>query len=345
MRKLIIQVPCYNEAETLAVTLGDLPRQVAGYDIVEWLVIDDGSTDRTVDVARECGVDHIVSLPHNQGLAKAFMAGLEASLRAGADTIVNTDADNQYSAASIPDLVRPIVERKAQIVVGARPISDIEHFSPVKKLLQRIGSWTVRMASNTEIADAPSGFRAIHRSAALNLNTLSSYTYTLETIIQAGHKNISIVSVPIRVNGYLRPSRLVKTIPNYIKRSLLTILRIFIVYRPLRFFTLLGIVLLIPGLLLGARFVVYYMLGQGEGNVQSLILTAILIISSFLAMLAGILADLIATNRLILEEVRTRLLRLDIARPGQDQAENQADFPTRTRCLSLEGVTDVIGPR
>ena len=212
MRKLIIQVPCYNEAETLAVTLGDLPRQVAGYDIVEWLVIDDGSTDRTVDVARECGVDHIVSLPHNQGLAKAFMAGLEASLRAGADTIVNTDADNQYSAASIPDLVRPIVERKAQIVVGARPISDIEHFSPVKRLLQRIGSWTVRMASNTEIADAPSGFRAIHRSAALHLNTLSSYTYTLETIIQAGHKNISIVSVPIRVNGYLRPSRLVKTI-------------------------------------------------------------------------------------------------------------------------------------
>jgi glycosyltransferase involved in cell wall biosynthesis len=329
MRKLIIQIPCYNEAGTLAVTLGDLPRQVAGYDIVEWLVIDDGSTDRTVDVARECGVDHIVSLPHNQGLAKAFMAGLEASLRAGADTIVNTDADNQYSAASIPDLVRPIVERQVQIVVGARPISDIEHFSPVKKLLQRIGSWTVRMASNTEIADAPSGFRAIHRSAALHLNTLSSYTYTLETIIQAGHKNISIVSVPIRVNGYLRPSRLVKTIPNYIKHSLLTILRIFIVYRPLRFFTLLGIVLLIPGLFLGGRFVVYYMLGQGEGNVQSLILTAILIISSFLAMLAGILADLIATNRLILEEVRTRLLRLDIARPGQDQEENQADLATR----------------
>ncbi|MGH8590610.1 MAG: glycosyltransferase family 2 protein [Gammaproteobacteria bacterium] len=329
MCKLIIQVPCYNEAETLAVTLGDLPRQVAGYDIVEWLVIDDGSTDRTVEVARECGVDHIVSLPHNQGLAKAFMAGLEASLRAGADTIVNTDADNQYSAASIPDLVRPIVERKAQIVVGARPISDIEHFSPVKKLLQRIGSWTVRMASNTEIADAPSGFRAIHRSAALNLNTLSSYTYTLETIIQAGHKNISIVSVPIRVNGYLRPSRLVKNIPNYIKRSLLTILRIFIVYRPLRFFTLLGIVLLIPGLLLGARFVVYYVQGQGEGHIQSLILTAILIISSFLAMLAGVLADLIATNRLILEEVRTRLLRLDIAHQGADQPENQADLPTR----------------
>lgn len=329
MRKLIIQVPCYNEAETLAVTLGDLPRQVAGYDIVEWLVIDDGSTDRTVDVARECGVDHIVSLPHNQGLAKAFMAGLEASLRAGADTIVNTDADNQYSAASIPDLVRPIVERKAQIVVGARPISDIEHFSPVKRLLQRIGSWAVRMASNTEIADAPSGFRAIHRSAALNLNTLSSYTYTLETIIQAGHKNISIVSVPIRVNGYLRPSRLVKTIPNYIKRSILTILRIFIVYRPLRFFTSLGIVLLIPGLFLGGRFVVFYMLGEGEGNVQSLILTAILIISSFLAMLAGILADLIATNRLILEEVRTRLLRLDIARQGPDQTDHQADSPPR----------------
>ncbi|MCA1850901.1 MAG: glycosyltransferase family 2 protein [Beggiatoa sp.] len=329
MRKLIIQVPCYNEAETLAVTLGDLPRQVAGYDRVEWLVIDDGSTDRTVEVARECGVDYIVSLPHNQGLAKAFMAGLEASLTAGADTIVNTDADNQYSAASIPDLVRPIVERKAQIVVGARPISDIEHFSPLKKLLERIGSWTVRMASNTAIADAPSGFRAIHRSAALSLNTLSSYTYTLETIIQAGHKNISIVSVPIRVNGYLRPSRLVKTIPNYIKRSLLTILRIFIVYRPLRFFTLLGIVLLIPGLFLGGRFVVYYMLGQGEGHVQSLILTAILIISSFLVMLAGILADLIATNRLILEEVRTRLLRFDIARRGQDQPQKQADLPTR----------------
>lgn len=328
MRKLIIQIPCYNEAETLGITLGDLPRHVAGYDIVEWLVIDDGSTDRTVDVARECGVDYIVSLPNNQGLAKAFMAGIEASLRAGADTIVNTDADNQYSAASIPDLVRPIVARKAQIVVGARPISDIEHFSTIKKLLQRIGSWTVRMASNTEIADAPCGFRAIHRSAALSLNTLSSYTYTLETIIQAGHKNISIVSVPIRVNGYLRPSRLVKTIPNYIKRSLFTILRIFIVYRPLRFFTLLGILLLVPGLLLGARFVVYYIQDQGEGNIQSLILTAILIISSFLAMLAGVLADLIATNRLILEEVRTRLLRLDISHQGRDQDGQHADSPT-----------------
>ncbi len=329
MRKLIIQIPCFNEAETLAVTLAELPRQVSGYDRVEWLIIDDGSTDGTVDVARGCGVDHIVSLPHNQGLAKAFMAGLEASLKAGADTIVNTDADNQYSALCIPDLVRPIIERKAQIVVGARPISEIEHFSTVKRVLQRIGSWTVRMASNTNIADAPSGFRAIHRSAALSLNTLSSYTYTLETIIQAGHKNISIVSVPIRVNGYLRPSRLVKNIPNYVKRSILTILRIFIVYKPLRFFTWLGIALLIPGVFLGTRFVLYYLQGQGDGHVQSLILTAILIISAFLAMLAGVVADLIAANRLILEEVRTRLLRLEIGRQEPDQPEHQTDSTPR----------------
>ena len=230
MRKLIIQIPCLNEEETLPVTLGCLPRTVPGYDVVEWLVIDDGSTDRTAEVARAHGVDHIVQLSPNQGLAKAFMSGIEASLRAGADTIVNTDADNQYDATNIPDLVRPIVDGRAQSVVGARPIAEIEHFSATKKFLQRLGSWAVRMASGADIPDAPSGFRAIHREAALRLYLFNDYTYTLESIIQAGRKNLKIVSVPIRVNGELRPSRLIKSIPLYIRRSLVTILRIFILY-------------------------------------------------------------------------------------------------------------------
>src|SRR6185369_8486669 len=209
MTKLIIQIPCYNEEATLALTLAPLPRQLPGIDCIEWLVIDDGSRDSTIEVARQCGVDHIIRLPHNQGLARAFIAGLEASLEAGADIIVNTDADNQYSADDLPKLVEPILSGKAEIVIGARPIDQIEHFSPLKKMLQRLGSSVVRLASNTDVIDAPSGFRAMTRDAAMRMNVFNNYTYTLETIIQAGQSGLRIASVPIRTNGYLRPSRLV----------------------------------------------------------------------------------------------------------------------------------------
>lgn len=310
--KLIIQVPCFNEEGTLGSTLADLPRKVEGFDTVEWLVVDDGSRDRTVEVALAAGVDHVVRLPHNQGLARAFMAGLEAALKAGADVIVNTDADNQYRADSIADLVQPIIRGEAQIVVGARPIADIDDFSLLKKILQRIGSAVVRFASGTRVPDAPSGFRAIHRDAAMRLNVFGNYTYTLETIIQAGRKNIPITSVPVGVNPTLRPSRLVRSTGSYVYRSIVSILRIFILYKPLRFFFLVGTTLLVPGVLLGLRFLAYYMTGNGAGKVQSLILAATLVISAMIIYAAGILADLTAANRLLMEEVRMRLLRGEI---------------------------------
>ena len=309
MSKLIIQIPCLNEEGTLAVTLADLPRKVEGFDTVEWLVVDDGSTDRTVEVARENGVDHVVSLPHNQGLAKAFMTGIETALKLGADVIVNTDADNQYDASCIPDLVRPILEKKAQIVVGARPISEIEHFSPVKKFLQKLGSLVVKLASGTTIPDAPSGFRAIHRDAAIQLNVFNRYTYTLETIIQAGRRNIPITSVPIRVNGDLRPSRLVKSIPSYVRRSLITVVRIFVVYSPLRFFSVCAAIVAAPGLIMIARFLFHYLRGEGSGNIQSLVLSSALLALAGILAMSGILSELIAVNRQLLEEIRIRQLQ------------------------------------
>ena len=305
--KLIIQIPCYNEAGTLSIALSALPRQVPGFDSVEWLIIDDGSTDDTVRVARENGVDHVISHTRNQGLARGFMNGLDACLRLGADVIVNTDADNQYNADDIPALVTPILERRADIVVGARPIETIEHFSPVKKILQKLGSWVVRVASKTDIPDAPSGFRAMSRAAAQRLMVFNDYTYTLETIIQAGQKNMAITSVPIRVNGDLRPSRLVKSIPSYIKRSIVTIVRIFIIYRPFRFFGTIGAILFGAGFLLGLRFLWKFLGGEGEGHVQSLILAAALLVMGFQTFLVAFLADLLAANRKLLEDVRYRL--------------------------------------
>lgn len=313
VRKLIIQVPCYNEEATLGQTLAALPREVDGFDIVERLIVDDGSTDRTLCVARDHGVEHIVSLSANQGLAKAFLAGLEASLKAGADVIVNTDADNQYDAAGIDDLVRPILQGRAQIVIGARPIETIAEFSKVKKVLQRLGSAVVKIASDTEIPDAPSGFRAIHRDAALRLNVFNNYTYTLETIIQAGRKGIPITWVPVRVNEATRPSRLVKSTFSYVRRSIFTIVRISVLYKPLRFFVWLGTLFLLPGVVLGGRFLWKYLLGDGSGHVQSLILSAILIVTAMVVFGAGIVADLVAANRLLLEDVRMRLLRTEIA--------------------------------
>ena len=312
MTKLIIQIPCYNEEGSLEVTLSELPRELPGVDIVEWLIINDGSIDKTVEVAQAHGVDHIVNFEHNQGLAKAFMAGIEACLKANADIIVNTDADNQYCADDIPKLIEPILSGRAEIVVGARPIQQIKHFSPTKKFLQKLGSLVVRMASNTKILDAPSGFRAISREAALRLNVFNEYTYTLETIIQAGQKGMVITSVPIRTNRYLRPSRLVKSIPSYVKRSLLTILRIFMTYKPLRFFVILGTIPFSLGSLLGVRWLILFLSGTPKAHVPSLILAAILILIGFQLWMFGLVADLMAVNRKMLEDVQLRLRRLEV---------------------------------
>jgi glycosyltransferase involved in cell wall biosynthesis len=312
MTKLIIQIPCYNEEETLGITLATLPRELPGVDTVEWLIVNDGSTDRTVEVAQANGVDHIVNFRHNQGLAKAFLAGIEACLKADADIIVNTDADNQYCADDIPKLIEPILSGKAEIVVGARQIKQIKHFSPTKKFLQKFGSWVVRVASNTSILDAPSGFRAFSREAALRLNVFNDYTYTLETIIQSGQKGMAITSVPIRTNRYLRPSRLVKSIPSYVKRSLLTILRIFMTYKPLRFFVILGSIPFTLGSLLGIRWLILYLAGTPRAHVPSLILAAILILIGFQLWMLGLVADLMAVNRKILEDIQLRLRRFEV---------------------------------
>lgn len=309
--KLIIQIPCLNESATLAIALAELPREVIGFDEVEWLVIDDGSTDETAEVARANGVHHVVRHPVNRGLAEAFMTGIDACLRLGADVIINTDADNQYNGADIPKLTAPILAGEAEIVIGARPISETEHFSWIKKKLQHLGSWAVRVASRTDVADAPSGFRAISRQAAMRLNVFNAYTYTLETIIQAGRSNMRVVSVPVRTNADLRPSRLVKSISSYVKRSLGTILRVFIIYRPLAFFAWLAGAFLAAGLIAGLRFVYFYFAGSGEGHVQSVIFSALCIICGLLLGMMGLIGELIATNRKLLERIDVRLQRLD----------------------------------
>lgn len=307
MKKLIIQIPCFNEEETLPLVLADLPREVEGFDIVEWLVIDDGCKDKTVEVARQNGVDHIVHLTKNKGLAKGFMAGVQACLELGADVIVNTDADNQYHGGDIPLLVAPIVSGEAEFVVGARPIDGIEYFSVSKKILQKIGSRVVRVVSKTKVKDATSGFRAISRDAAMQLNVFNEYTYTLETIIQAGQKNMAVMSVPIRINPYLRPSRLMSSIPSYIYKSVITILRILVVYKPFRFFVSIGGCLLVAGVLLGIRYLAFYFAGSGDGHIQSLILTSILIGTGFQVILVAFLSDLQSVNRRLMEDIQYRL--------------------------------------
>jgi glycosyltransferase involved in cell wall biosynthesis len=332
--KLIIQIPCFNESKSLPIALADLPKEIPGIDRIEVLIVNDGSTDDTVEVARKNGVHHVVGFRTNQGLARAFMLGIHACLQRGADIIVNTDADNQYVGADIPKLVQPILEGRADLVIGARPIAQIQHFSPIKKLLQRFGSWAVRRVSGTTVADAPSGFRAISRETALALNVFSNYTYTLETIIQAGQKNLSVVSVPIRVNGELRPSRLVRSIPSYVQRSILTMFRIFIVYQPLRFFLTVGMIPFAMGVAIGLRFVYYIFSGQSEGHVQSLILAAVLLIIGFLTFLLAFMSDLLSVNRRLLEELqrhqRARLLQTtDEAFHGVHSIESSALFRQR----------------
>lgn len=305
--KLIIQIPCLNEAETLGIALAELPREVPGFDQVEWLVIDDGSTDDTVEIARRLGVDHIVSHPVNRGLAVGFMSGLEACMRLGADVIVNTDADNQYCGADIPTLTAPVLARQADIVIGARPIDQTEHFSWIKKKLQRLGSWAVRVASRTDVEDAPSGFRAMSRDAAMRLNVFNAYTYTLETIIQAGQSNLRVVSVPVRTNADLRPSRLVKNISSYVKRSLVTIFRVFVIYRPMTMFFTVGALFTMAGMAMGVRFLYFYFSQDGGGHIQSVIFSSLCLTLGMLLFMMGLVGELIATNRKLLEKINYKL--------------------------------------
>jgi glycosyltransferase involved in cell wall biosynthesis len=311
MTKVIIQIPCYNEAATLPGTLKDLPRSLPGVDVIEWLVIDDGSHDGTADVARANGVHHIVKFDRNRGLAAAFTAGLEASVREGADIIVNTDADNQYFASDIASLVEPIVNRKAEIVIGDRRVGSLPNFSWLKRRLQVLGSWVLGRAAELKTPDATSGFRALSRDAALRTLVLSSYSYTLETLIQAGARRASVMFVPIRINPQTRPSRLMRSIPEYITRSSVTIVRAYAMYRPLRVFMTLGAILIGLGMVPGIRFLWFYMTGNRVGHIQSLILAAILIIIGFQVVLIGLLADVQASNRKLLEEVVYRLRRRD----------------------------------
>lgn len=304
--KLIIQIPCYNEAGTLPQTLASLPRRLPGIDVVEWLVIDDGSRDETAAVARAHGVDHIVHFPRNRGLAAAFMTGLQRSLELGADIIVNTDADNQYRAEGIPSLVQPILDNQADYVIGARPITNIAHFTWLKKRLQRLGSLVVRLASKTSVPDATSGFRAISREAAQGLQVFSQYTYTLETIIQAGQKGMRVTSVPILINPPTRPSRLMRTIPEYIFRSISTIVRVFVIYRPFRFFFISGSVFMAIGCILSLRFLWFYFQDK-NGYIQSLIFAGIFCAMGFQTIMTGFVVDLLSVNRRILEDIQARL--------------------------------------
>ena len=309
--KLIIQIPCLNEAETLEIALNDLPKHIDGIDEIEYLIINDGSQDNTVEVAKNWGVHYVVNFKQNKGLAKGFMAGLDACLRNGADIIVNTDADNQYCGADIEKIVRPIIDGKADIVIGERPIDDTEHFSPLKKKLQHIGSWTVRVASKSDIPDAPSGFRAYSREAAMRLNVVNQYTYTLETIVQAGHEKFAMTSVPIRTNAELRESRLFSSMFGYIKKSMVTIVRSFMMYKPLTFFGGIGVLLFLIGLILGVRYLVFIFMGVPGGHVQSLILASTLMMMGFMTGIIGLQADIIAANRKILEDIQYHVRKID----------------------------------
>ncbi len=305
--KLIIQIPCYNETESLPETVAQLPRQIDGVDEVEVLVIDDGSSDTTAETARDCGVDHVLSLPHHSGLATAFAAGLEACLRLGADLIVNTDADNQYNAADIPLLVRPLLRGEAEMVIGDRGVATLQTFSPLKRRLQVIGSQVVSRAAGLDVPDATSGFRAMTRDVALHTIVLSDYSYTLETIIQAGNRSTRVISVPVRTNPPKRPSRLMTDMGQYLKHSSATIIRSYTMYRPLRVFSTVGTIFSLLGLALVIRFLVFYFQGIGGGHIQSLVLAAVLLIVGFQTWLIGLLADLVGKNRRLMEEVLWRV--------------------------------------
>lgn len=322
--KLIIQIPCLNEEETIGITVADLPRKIEGVDEIEYLIINDGSTDNTEEAAKAAGVHHIVRFTRNRGLASAFMAGIDACIKLGADIIVNTDADNQYFGGDVEKIVKPIIEGKADIVIGERPISEIDHFSPLKKILQKVGSWGVRTVSNTNIPDAPSGFRAYRRDAALQLNVLTGYTYTIETIIQAGHKKMALTSVPIRTNGMLRESRLLKSMSSYIKMSVATMLRVFIMYKPLKFFLTISIISFVLAGAIELRYLILFLTGNAGEHIQSLILSVVLAIFGSNTLVMALVSDLIANNRLLLEDVQYRIRKMD-ATLEQNKENNEKE--------------------
>lgn len=309
--KLIIQIPCYNEEETLPITFSQLPKQIEGIDEIEYLIINDGSKDRTVEVAKELGIHHIVDMMNNRGLAKGFMAGVQACLSLGADIIVNTDGDNQYSGYDIEKLVKPILAKKAEIVIGDRETDTINHFSPLKRKLQKIGSNVVRRASNTNVMDTTSGFRAYSRDAAMKLNVISEYTYTLETIIAAGHKKLAIENVAIGTNEKLRDSRLFKSMWGYIKKSAITITRTYTMMKPLKVFLTIGLIFALVGAAIGARFVYFLLEGTGDGHIQSLILSSMCIVVGVQSMFFAFLADAVAANRKINDELLYRVKKVE----------------------------------
>ncbi|NIM95447.1 MAG: glycosyltransferase [Anaerolineales bacterium] len=321
--KLIIQIPCHNEAETLPMTLKDLPTEIPGIDVIELLIIDDGSSDETVHVAIENDVDHIIKLRHHVGLAGAFVAGLEACLAEEADIIVNTDADNQYKGEDIPRLIEPLLNNQADIVVGDRGVSTLRTFSTSKRILQRFGSWVIQRASGVPTPDATSGFRAYTQDAAMRTIVLSEYSYTLETLIQAGATGLAVEYVPVKTNPQTRPSRLIRSLPQYMTHSSSTIVRAYTMYKPLRVFTAIGSLLLFGGLVLGVRFLYFFFSGQGAGHLQSLILAAVLLIVGFQIMLIGLVADLIGFNRKILEETLYRIRKLERSSDPQKHFEDK----------------------
>ena len=325
MKKLIIQIPCLNEAQTLPATLADLPKSIPGVDAIEVLVIDDGSRDGTAEVARACGVDHIVRLRRNKGLAAAFQAGIDACLKAGADFIVNTDADNQYAGGEIPKLLAPLLRGEADICIGDRNIAELRHMSWRKRRLQALGSWVVRQVSNTSVPDTTSGFRAYTREAALRMTIVSEFSYTLESIIQAGKKRMAIAHVPVAVNARTRESRLFDSIFSYIKRSGATIVRIYAMYEPLKVFTYIGLTLFSAGFLLGLRLVYYYFKFEAGRHIPSAIAAAVLMILGFMVLVIGLLADLISANRKLLEDLLYRVRSLEL--PPADRDRDRPTVP------------------
>ena len=327
MKKLIIQIPCLNEAKTLPATLADLPRHVPGIDVVEWLVVDDGSTDGTGDVARSHGVHHVVRFRRRRGLAAAFMAGIDASLKLGADFIVNTDGDNQYAGRDVTTLVGPLLDGSADLVIGDRNIAAVKQMSVARKRLQQLGSWVVRQVSNTTVPDTTSGFRAYTRDAALRLTIVSEFSYTLESIIQAGKKRIAIAHVPIATNPRTRESRLFSSAWTYIKASTSTIVRIYAMYEPLKVFTSIGTIVFLGGLAVALRFLFFYATGTGTGHLQSLILSAILMIVGFQVALIGLVADVISGNRKLIEDLLYRVRGLELTLG--DDARAHAHEPPR----------------
>ncbi len=349
--KLIIQIPCLNEEQTLPVTLADLPRTAPGFDAVEWLVIDDGSTDRTIEVARANGVDHIVRLTNNKGLAQGFQAGLDASLKLGADVIVNTDADNQYSAADIPKLVAPIIRGDADMVIGDREVMSVEHFSPVKKLLQRLGSWVVRHASETTVPDTTSGFRAYNREAALQVQVVSRFTYTLETVIQAGKMLVAIDHVPIRTNPKMRESRLFTSMWSYVRTNAAAIFRIYSQYEPLRVFLAAAAIVGFIALVVWARFAILFITGHGQGHVQSVVLGSMLFVVAVQLAALGVIGDLLAANRVLIQRTMERTRRIELKlgvepshyEPGQRRKGPRAEAEAPTEPVAEEQETVPLG--